>query len=1057
MLCTFGAACLLCLAWHTRAVGAVGAVSASGQTNIAGPGGSYGPAFSTDGRFVAFVSHAKNLATNDVFSPYLDVYVRDLARRNTLLASVNNTGIGGGNGDAYAPSISSNGQFVAFASMASNLVNNDTNGASDIFVRDMLSGATTLVSVDVTGISSAGIFSPWTRNRLSGNPLISGDGHWVIFESLATNLVALADTNQATDVFARDLLSNTTLLVSVNAAGTASGSGNSELGDITPDGRFVAFVSTSTDLVPGVANRLGDIYVRDLQSGSTFWASTNMYPIIFATTGYRCFNPVLSADGRFVAFKMIFPDRPVCVIHHDLQSGANLVLAVNTAIASTPQISADGRFVASEDSIAQNIPHSDVYVWDVATHSNLLVSVNLSGTGGGNQPSHTPVMTPDGRSVAFLSAATDLVTNATNGASQVYIRDIAGATTRLISVSLDGMASSGAIDITVPTISSDGQLIAFESTASDLVAADLNQASDIFLRDIAAGATQLVSQRHPALPEGTGATLSTAFAKSISADGHIVIFASLDSNLVADDEDEVRDLFVCTVPKANLARVSAGTGPGPFNAAQARVGIEPAISSDGAFAAFRTLIPDLFAMQITGSILRYDMQAHSNEIVSLRSDGTGPASSLSSAPVISSDGTLVAFQSDARDLVSGISVDHTNVYVRDMRLQTNKLVSISLLGNTSGNGDSFSPLFSPDDRWIVFASTALNLTTNNLDGAQYLFARDLISNTTRLISARPSSSRYAHGAVFSADSRHLAFVGTNNVVAVYDFLRATSVLACAGCDNPSLSADGRLVAYETTNFPSAANDIVVKDLQTGATNLISRNRLGTGGGNGSSTSPLLSWDGRFVVFASKASDLVDNDNNNASDIFVCDRLLGTTMLASLNLQGVGSGNGPSTKPVLAADGRTVVFQSFASDLVPGDYNYRRDVFVLRLGGADSDGDGMDDDWEMAYFGTLARDGSGDFDGDGQTDLQEFLAGTDPTNTGSVLRVLALNLLGNGATKLIWSSAPGKTYRVQFKDSIDAADWSYLPGAVIASGTTATLVDDTPTAGGQRFYRAILIP
>src|SRR5206468_7498342 len=131
----------------------------------------------------------------------------------------------------------------------------------------------------------------------------------------------------------------------------------------------------------------------------------------------------------------------------------------------------------------------------------------------------------------------------------------------------------------------------------------------------------------------------------------------------------------------------------------------------------------------------------------------------------------------------------------------------------------------------------------------------------------------------------------------------------------------------------------------------------------------------------------------ASDIFVRDRVSGTTILMSLNLQGTGSGNGSSTKPALGADGRTVVFQSVANDLVPRDYNDRRDVFVLRLGGGDTDEDGMDDDWEMAYFGALSRDGTGDFDGDGQTDLQEFLAGTDPTNIGSTLRVLTLSLSG----------------------------------------------------------------
>src|SRR5262249_2022229 len=154
---------------------------------------------------------------------------------------------------------------------------------------------------------------------------------------------------------------------------------------------------------------------------------------------------------------------------------------------------------------------------------------------------------------------------------------------------------------------------------------------------------------------------------------------------------------------------------------------------------------------------------------------------------------------------------------------------------------------------------------------------------------------YARGAAFSADSRFVAFVASNSLVAVYDFVNQTSQVVCTGCDNPSLSGDGQLVAYELVRS-GAPRDIVLKDLQTGETNLITINRSGTTGGNGDSTSPLLSWDGRFVVFASKASDLVDNDANNASDIFVRDRIVGTTLLVSLNLQGNGSGNGPSTKP-----------------------------------------------------------------------------------------------------------------------------------------------------------------
>ena len=122
---------------------------------------------------------------------------------------------------------------------------------------------------------------------------------------------------------------------------------------------------------------------------------------------------------------------------------------------------------------------------------------------------------------------------------------------------------------------------------------------------------------------------------------------------------------------------------------------------------------------------------------------------------------------------------------------------------------------------------------------------------------------------------------------------------------------------------------------------------------------------------------------------VSDRVARVTYCLSHNWAGTATGNRLSSSPVLSPDGRTVAFQSFASDLVPGDYNDTRDVFVVSLAGPDSDGDGLDDDWEVAYFNDLSRDGTGDFDGDGASDAQEFRAGTDPTNAGSVFRVLTL--------------------------------------------------------------------
>jgi hypothetical protein len=161
------------------------------------------------------------------------------------------------------------------------------------------------------------------------------------------------------------------------------------------------------------------------------------------------------------------------------------------------------------------------------------------------------------------------------------------------------------------------------------------------------------------------------------------------------------------------------------------------------------------------------------------------------------------------------------------------------------------------------------------------------------------------------------------------------------------------------------------------------------------------------------------------------------------------------RPLLAADGRTVVFHSMASDLVSGDFNDKRDLFKLKLGGDDTDGDGLDDDWEVAYFSNLARDGTGDIDGDGADDGAEFLAGTDPTNAGSVFRVITLTALGSGVTRVLWAGSPGRGYRVEFKEGTEGS-WAVLPGAISWEGSTGSITDSN-AATGVRFYRAVRLP
>jgi Tol biopolymer transport system component len=1026
--------------------------SVSGVWVASGSGGSFAPVFSLDGRFVAFVSHANNLVTNDDLGLHLDVFVRDLVEHCTALVSVNSSGVGGGDGNSNLPSVSSDGRFIAFESVASNLAGPDTNRVLDVFVRDMAAGTTRLVSLATDGTRSG--------NGPSSNPSITPDGRWVVFESAASDLVP-DDTNGIADVVVRDLHNAVTRLVSAGAkpgiptkvGGETVLTGRSDSASITPDGRFIVFVSTATNLVRGVTNTAGEIYLRDLHSNVTRHVSAQAPNFIWTGSTsvparpVRSIQPVITSGGRYVAYHAphTHDDAPlVLLLRFDALTDSTILVAERAASALSPQMSLDGNSIAYDDG-------TNVFVWSRQSRSRL-VSMNRAGTGGGNRPSHTPVMTPDGGKVVFLSAATNLVTGAHNGVSQVYVRDLASGTTRLVSATPSGGPSSADIDVTLPAISADGRCIAFENQADDLVAGDFNRASDVFVRDLEADSTGLVSQRDSERGAATGVGLCFVQPRAMSADGRVVAFLSFDNNLAAGDTNAVPDAFVRDLASGRNYWLSVA--PRSTNAplyAQPT----PGLSADGRYAVFvqREWPADL--------VWRLDLVTGSTDRIEFPSRYPLPA--------ISGDGQLVAFQgsSHASNFVSGISqgAGQTNVFLRDFAAGTYDVISLNRLGTAMGNGNSGEPLFSPDGRWLLFTSTATDLTTNETGGLRSLFARELATRTTLLVSIGPDASRsqgYFQGAVFSGDSRFVAWMSpTPAVLQSYhvfltDLLSRTSILACVGCEKPSVSGDGRLVAYETRpSTETPFRQVWVKDVRSGVLELASVSRTGALG-TGDSVTPQMSPDGRFVVFASKASDLVENDTNAVSDIFVRDRLLGTTLLASASIHGGGSGNSGSTQPLMSADGRTVIFQSMASDLVEGDYNDKLDVFVLRLGVGDSDNDGLDDDWEAAYFGDLSRDGDGDFDGDGHTERQEFLAGTDPTNTGSILRVLTVTALSGGTT-VLWSSVPGKSYRVQFKDSLDAATWSELTGVVTADSATASAFDAGAGSAAQRFYRVVLVP
>lgn len=427
----------------------------------------------------------------------------------TTRVSVDSTG-SQADSDSATAALSRDGRFVAFTSAADDLVPGDTNGVLDVFVHDRWTGVTERASVSSSGAQA---------DADCLGPYLSADGRFVAFRSDATTLVP-GDANGVADVFVHDRATGATVRASVDAAG---GDANawSYYGTLSGDGRYVCFQSEADDLVPGDANQTFDVFVRDLLLGTTERASLGPAgeesgPFEFSG------EPSLSLDGRYVAF----------------------------ASAATGFAPGDGNGAP------------DVFVRDRVAGTTVLVSVALGG-GTGNGGSELPCISGDGLTVVFVSEASDLVPGDTNGAADVFVRDLQSGLTERVSVSSSGEEANDDCYLyySHPTISDDGRRVVFESYASNLVPNDGNGWSDVFVRDRAAGVTRIASLR----PDGAGIHQG-AGRGTISGDGALVAFESRDDHLVAGDANGAADVFLhvlrapCTTPRAFCVAKPASTG-----------------------------------------------------------------------------------------------------------------------------------------------------------------------------------------------------------------------------------------------------------------------------------------------------------------------------------------------------------------------------------------------------------------------------------------------------------------------------------------------------------------
>ncbi|WP_262270788.1 cadherin domain-containing protein [Microvirga yunnanensis] len=370
-------------------------------------GDSISPSISADARYVAYESYASNLVSDDTNNA-ADVFVFDHKTHTTERISVGLTGEQG-NSDSGQPSISADGRYVAYQGWASNLVEGDSNDAVDVFVFDRQTQTTERVSISSTGEQA---------NGASMNASISADGRYVTFTSAASNLVQ-GDTNGVDDVFVFDRQTHTTERVSVSSNGLQA-NGSSDHPSISGDGRYVAFESLASNL--GSDDPFGgpDIFVYDRETHTTERVSPDTPP--------GASDPVISADGRYVAFVKFF-----AIYTYDRETGT----AERTPVSGDseyggprePSISADGRYVAALNSPG-NFPSpffQHIYVYDQQTGSVAQVSNSSEITDpnvrDGTQSSH-PSISADGHTVAYQSNASDLVSGDTNGFTDIFVAHI---------------------------------------------------------------------------------------------------------------------------------------------------------------------------------------------------------------------------------------------------------------------------------------------------------------------------------------------------------------------------------------------------------------------------------------------------------------------------------------------------------------------------------------------------------------------------------------------------------------------------------------------------------
>lgn len=979
------------------------------------------PQVSDDGRYVAFSSRASNLVPGDG-NGREDVFVYELATGSVVRVSA--AAGAEGNGDSVNPSISGDGRYVVFQSAASNLVAGDGNGVEDVFRWDRTNGSLQRLSVGAAGQeATARSYKPWvsrdgafvsfySRAALVGDDGNGDDDVYLLgagnlrlitrFEggvptgiaefydaTLGRAVIANGGTRVAFNawrsyaegdnrgwgqVYAFDAATARVQLVSAARTGQA-GDGISNQGALSGNGSLVAFSSQATNIVATGDSAIGpDIYLRDVRAGS----SSLLSRFAGGSATNDAYNASISDDGSQVAFQSVTggidPFDGVFKVYVRNLANGQVQLASKTSAGGAPNEqcvgpsqSANGRYVAFQCPATNMVAGDtngalDVFVRDLTTQTTTRVSVSSAGTQG-NGPSSEPGLSADGRFVVFTSDATNFAGD-TNNTSDIYVRDLATGATSRVSVGPGGVEPNAYSTTSMAgagfwggrrVISDDGRYVVFVSAATNLVpGVPPSRVNNVFVADRQTGQVELAS-RGPGAGNHDGGIREPA----ISGDGRFVVFASNATNLVAGDTNQSYDVFLFDRSNRQLTRVSITSGGGQSNGSS----LAPMISSDGSTILFRSDASNLVAGDdnATTDIFLVDRATLSIVRASPRFDAPRSNDSSKRAPSTSADGrytTLLGSDDEGGPGAApkGGSANQANFPQFYDWLQDKIERLDGVPGGSAANGSATSTSVSSDGTVATFTSTATNIPPNDASGKPNVYVRTLASPQIFRASAN-ASGEIANGpsgrsavaqagdgprVAFESSASNLVGSDQNGFQDIYvssgsgasrTLLRASGdcgsgAQANGPSSDPAISASGRYVAFASTasnlvaNDGNGSSDVFLCDLQQRTTRRVSANATGASG-----KAAVVEAGGLPVVaFESDAGNLVPNDGNGVSDVFVANAD-GTITLASRGLDA-RAGNAASQNPAISPDGRYVAFVSSATNLVANDDNFQPDVFVF---------------------------------------------------------------------------------------------------------------------------------